>query len=256
MRRKRPWSLPQRPNLLYLTGPVSKSPDFLFDMIDAGMDIARMNFSHGSHEYHGETIANCREAAERFKREKGFDPCLAIALDTKGPEIRSGMLEGDDGRKEIILEAGNKIKLTTDDAFKDKCTADTVWVDYKNITKVLEPGKRIFIDDGLISVVAKEIGNVKSQSPSCSVVLELTSTLPQEMTLSLERSRTGATLVPERAVTSREPTQISQLFLRRTRKICSLAWNKEWTSFSPPSSATLLASGRSERSWATRARTS
>jgi len=139
-------------------GPVSKAPDFLVKMIDAGMNVARMNFSHGSHEYHASTIANCREAAKKYKEEKGFDPSLAIALDTKGPEIRTGLLEGDDGRKELIFEAGDTLKLTTDDAFKEKCTKEVVWLDYKNITKVLVPGKRIYIDDGLISVKALEIG--------------------------------------------------------------------------------------------------
>merc|ERR1712012_1279445 len=139
-------------------GPVSKAPDFLVKMIDAGMNVARMNFSHGSHEYHASTIANCREAAKLYKEEKGFDPSLAIALDTKGPEIRTGLLEGDDGRKELIFEAGDTLKLTTDDAFKEKCTKEVVWLDYKNITKVLQPGKRIYIDDGLISVKALEIG--------------------------------------------------------------------------------------------------
>ncbi len=58
------------------------------------------------------------------------------------------------------MEKGAKIKLTTDDAFKEKCTKDVVWLDYKNITKVIVPGKRIFIDDGLISVVATEIGKL------------------------------------------------------------------------------------------------
>jgi len=139
-------------------GPVSKAPEFLVKMIDAGMNVARMNFSHGSHEYHASTIANCREAAKKYKEEKGFDPSLAIALDTKGPEIRTGLLEGDDGRKELIFEAGDTLKLTTDDAFKEKCTKEVVWLDYKNITKVLQPGKRIYIDDGLISVKALEIG--------------------------------------------------------------------------------------------------
>jgi len=139
-------------------GPVSKSPDFLVKMIEAGMNIARMNFSHGSHEYHASTIANCREAAKRYREEKGFDPSLSIALDTKGPEIRTGLLEGDDGRKELVFEAGDTLKLTTDDAFKEKCTKEVVWLDYKNITKVLTPGKRIYIDDGLISVKALEIG--------------------------------------------------------------------------------------------------
>merc|ERR1739844_188484 len=139
-------------------GPVSKAPEFLMKMIESGMNIARMNFSHGTHEYHASTIANCREAAKMYREEKGFDPSLAIALDTKGPEIRTGLLEGDDGRKELILEAGDTIKLTTDDAFKEKCTKEVVWLDYKNITKVLTPGKRIYIDDGLISVKALEIG--------------------------------------------------------------------------------------------------
>merc|ERR1712001_102469 len=139
-------------------GPASKATDFLVQMIDVGMNVARMNFSHGSYEYHGDTIANCRAAALKYAEERGYHPSLAIALDTKGPEIRTGFLEGDDGRLELTLEKGASIKITTDDAVKEKCTKETLWVDYKNIPKVLTPGKRIFIDDGLISVVAKEIG--------------------------------------------------------------------------------------------------
>merc|ERR1719391_21773 len=118
-------------------GPVSRSPETLLELIENGMNVARMNFSHGTHEYHGGTIANCRIAAKMYKEKHGVDPCLAIALDTKGPEIRTGLLEGDDGRLELELVAGDEIK---------------------NITKVLTPGKRIYIDDGLISVQAKEIG--------------------------------------------------------------------------------------------------
>merc|ERR1712045_440256 len=128
-------------------GPVSRSPEVLLELIENGMNVARMNFPHGSHEYHGETINNVRIANKMYKEKHGVDPSVAIALDTKGPEIRTGLLEGDDGRKEITLKRGESIKITT----------DVLWVDYKNIGKVISPGKRLFIDDGLISVVCKEI---------------------------------------------------------------------------------------------------
>merc|ERR1712240_234346 len=140
-------------------GPVSREPATLLELIENGMNVARMNFSHGSHEYHAQTMENCRTAARMYKEKHGVDPNLAIALDTKGPEIRTGLLGGDDGRKEITLKAGSSIKITTNDEFKEKCTAEVLWLDYKNITKVVVPGKRLFIDDGLISVVCKEIGD-------------------------------------------------------------------------------------------------
>merc|ERR1719348_1562811 len=140
-------------------GPVSRSPEVLLELIENGMNIARMNFSHGSHEYHKQTIENVRIANRMYKEKHGVDPSIAIALDTKGPEIRTGLLEGDDGRKEVALKAGAAIKITTNDEFKEKCTADLIWLDYKNIAKVMMPGKRLFIDDGLISVVCKEVGD-------------------------------------------------------------------------------------------------
>lgn len=121
------------------------------------MNVARLNFSHGSHEYHAETIQNLRQAAVQYSKKLNTTFPLAIALDTKGPEIRTGLLEGG-GSAEIELNTGDSIKLTTDKAYEAKGNAQVIYVDYDNIVKVVQPGTRIFIDDGLISCVVKSVG--------------------------------------------------------------------------------------------------
>lgn len=137
-------------------GPASRAVETLEQMMETGMNIARMNFSHGSHEYHAETIANVRTAAKNYSARLGMSHPCAIALDTKGPEIRTGLLEGG-GSAEVELKRNDTIKLTTDKAFMEKGTAAIVWVDYENITNVVKAGNRIFIDDGLISIICEEV---------------------------------------------------------------------------------------------------
>ncbi|GBN75481.1 Pyruvate kinase PKM, partial [Araneus ventricosus] len=77
------------------SSPASKEVNTLVQMIKAGMNIIRLNFSHGSYEYHANTIKNARDAIQKVAEEEGLASCpVAIALDTKGPEIRTGLLEG------------------------------------------------------------------------------------------------------------------------------------------------------------------
>ncbi|OQR79860.1 pyruvate kinase muscle isozyme isoform 1 [Tropilaelaps mercedesae] len=142
-------------------GPASRDVEMLVEMIKAGMNIARLNFSHGTYEYHAATIANIREANRLVNQQIAPDnQHVAIALDTKGPEIRTGLLVGG-ATAEIELKRGAQISVTTDDAFKEACSEEKLYVDYKNMTKVVQVGQKIYVDDGLISLVAKEVGTTE-----------------------------------------------------------------------------------------------
>ncbi|KAF2896666.1 hypothetical protein ILUMI_09515 [Ignelater luminosus] len=146
-------------------GPASREPEMLEKMMETGMNIARLNFSHGSHEYHAETIKNIRAAVANYSKKIGMAYPLAIALDTKGPEIRTGLLEGG-GSAEVELKKGETIKLTTDKAYADKGNAQVVYVDYDNIQKVVQVGNKIFVDDGLISLVCT---NIQGSFLTCTI---------------------------------------------------------------------------------------
>lgn len=137
-------------------GPASQNPEVLEKMIGTGMNIARLNFSHGSYEYHAQTIANVRTAVKNYSAKLGLEHPLAIALDTKGPEIRTGLLEGG-GSAEVELKRGETIQLTTNKAYAEKGTAKIVYVDYSNIVNVVKKNNRVFVDDGLISLIVNEV---------------------------------------------------------------------------------------------------
>ena len=103
------------------------------------MGVARFNFSHGSHEYHQETLEALREACaleDRF---------CAVLLDTKGPEIRTGMLK--DGEP-VKLQTGDEVTVTTDYAHKGD--AKTIALSYKKLPQDVAPGSQILIADGSI----------------------------------------------------------------------------------------------------------
>jgi len=128
-------------------GPKTKSVDMLEKLLDAGMDVCRLNFSHGTHEYHGEVIKNLRTALRR----KGPDVRCAIMLDTKGPEIRTGKLKN----KNIKLVAGAEIEITTDLTVQGD--ENLIVIDYQDLAVSEKVGNNILIADGQISLTIRSI---------------------------------------------------------------------------------------------------
>ncbi|KAM8713106.1 hypothetical protein ACLKA7_013426 [Drosophila subpalustris] len=137
-------------------GPATRSVEMIVKLLGAGMNIARLNFSHGTHEQHGETVCIIREAIDAYSKQLGYKHHTAIALDTKGPEIRTGLIAGSD-TADVELKKGATFKLSTNQELLEKGTVERVYVDYKNITKVLKPKDRVFLDDGLISLLVKDV---------------------------------------------------------------------------------------------------
>lgn len=129
-------------------GPASSETGIIESMIEEGMNVARINFSHGSYDEHEERINMIKKA-----RENEGVP-IAIMLDTKGPEIRTGLLK--DGEK-VELEQGQQFVLTTEDIVGDNTI---VSVSYEGLPDDISPGDIILIDDGLIALgVDKVEGN-------------------------------------------------------------------------------------------------
>lgn len=134
----------RRSSIICTIGPKSGSPEMLLKLREAGMNVMRLNFSHGSYEFHGGLIANLRKT---FETHPGA--ACAIALDTKGPEIRTGMIAGG---QDAVLKKGESIILNLDEDFFEKGSAKEVYCDYKNLSKVISAGDTIFVDDGLLSL--------------------------------------------------------------------------------------------------------
>lgn len=127
-------------------GPASLNHDTLGAMIDAGMNVARLNFSHGTQDSHLEAVKLLRSVA----KEKGRD--IAVLLDTKGPEIRTTLLQDDNP---VLLKSGETIELRPDDGSRG--CAQWVCVTHKTLAQECVLGQDIFIDDGSIHLKVREI---------------------------------------------------------------------------------------------------
>ena len=135
----------KRTKIVCTIGPASEKPEILEELIKSGMNVMRLNFSHGDYEEHLAKIKTLQEL------NKKLDANVAFMLDTKGPEIRTGVFA--DGKPHEFLK-GNSIVITTRDV---DCDGNTISVTYKGLPNDIEVGSHILIDDGLIDVIIDKI---------------------------------------------------------------------------------------------------
>jgi len=129
----------RRAKIVCTLGPSSLSQDKLEALLNAGMDVARLNFSHGTHQQHAESIEKLRAASLKVRKAVG------LLADLQGPKIRTGRVE-----KGMELKEGARLIITTDETVIGK--GEMVSTTYQNLPADVNPGDRILLDDGLLEL--------------------------------------------------------------------------------------------------------
>ncbi|MGA7462885.1 MAG: pyruvate kinase [Candidatus Korobacteraceae bacterium] len=143
-----PLSVPasqRRAKIVCTIGPACDSEEMIRQLMLSGMDVARLNFSHGTHEDHAQVIQRLRKVAAELKRT------ICILQDLQGPKIRTGRLAD---RIAIALQKGHIVTITARDVMG---TADLIATTYQNLAKDVRPGEHILLSDGRIELVVKEV---------------------------------------------------------------------------------------------------
>lgn len=133
----------RRAKIVCTIGPVSVGQEMLEQLLASGMDVARLNFSHGSHEQHLQVIERLRAASLKVRK------AVAILGDLQGPKIRTGRLE----KGQIELVPGKEFSITTDESVPG--TEQIVSTTYPHLAADVNPGDRILLDDGLLELRVK-----------------------------------------------------------------------------------------------------
>jgi len=144
----------KRTKIVCTIGPASAAPETLRELVAAGMNVARLNFSHGTYEDHAELIRKIRAVSEELKTP------VAILQDLQGPKIRVGDLP----KEGVMLEGGKTVVFTTGEA---DIPALKLPVTYEKLHEDVKAGERILLDDGLLSAKVVE---VKGRDVTCEVI--------------------------------------------------------------------------------------
>ncbi len=144
----------RKTKIICTIGPTSQDLNTLEDLMNNGMNTARLNFSHGNQEEHKKRIDDIKKVREKLGKN------VAILLDTKGPEIRTGKFKD----KEVMLSKGEKFTLTVNEV---EGTNEICSISYKDLNKDVQVGNKILIDDGLIEL---KVDSIENENINCTVI--------------------------------------------------------------------------------------
>ena len=136
----------RRTNIVGTIGPASESEARLTELMNAGLNVTRINFSHGGYEENAVKIETIKKVRKALNRP------VALVLDTKGPEIRTGKLES--GDEKVVIEEGQEFTFLHEDVIGNNTKTS---IGYKNLYQDVVPGARILVDDGAIEFQVVEI---------------------------------------------------------------------------------------------------
>src|ERR1043166_5177368 len=135
----------RKAKIVCTVGPASSSEAVMRDLMRAGMDVARLNFSHGTHEEHARVIDRLRRVAQKEDRT------VCILQDLQGPKIRTGRMRY---RTPVALKAGQRLTITARDV---PGTSAVVSTTFQGLAREVQPGSRILLSDGLIELRVKAV---------------------------------------------------------------------------------------------------
>ncbi|MCM2264249.1 MAG: pyruvate kinase [Desulfuromonadales bacterium] len=148
-------SIFRRTKIVATVGPASADRAMLLALMEAGADVFRLNFSHGSHAEHAEVVATIRDLSRHRRR------AVAILGDLQGPKIRTGRMEGG----QMLLTVGEKVTITTADCLGANGIIPTI---YRSLPQDVQPGDRILMDDGLLELAVEALAG---EEVRCRVVV-------------------------------------------------------------------------------------
>ena len=146
----------RRTNIVGTIGPASESEEMLTKLMSAGLNVTRINFSHGGYEENAVKIDTIKKVRRDLNKPVG------LMLDTKGPEIRTGKLES--GDEKVVIEEGQTFTFLYDDVIGNNTKTS---IGYKNLYQDVMPGAKILVDDGAIEF---EVVEIKDKDIICKAI--------------------------------------------------------------------------------------